>query len=126
MKFSQFFKGMLTLTSLCLIYTHLQVQIFDLAYTAKIKEHKIRSLHEDNGNATYTILKLKSAHNLGGKLLAENSGMQFMDNSQIVRLKTPQATEAQKIALSSAQKRQANPILNFLSLRSQAEAKPQE
>ena len=117
---------MVTVTSLCLIYTHLQVQIFDLAYTAKVKEHKIRSLNEDNGNATYTILKLKSAPNLGGKLLSENSDMQFMDNSQIVRLKTPQAAQAEKITLSSAQKRQANPILSFLSLRSQAEAKPQE
>ena len=120
MKLSQFIKGMVTVTSLCLIYIHMQMQIFDLAYQGKIKELKIRKLHEDTGNNTYTVLKLKSAHNLGYKLLSENSDMQFMDNTQIVKLEAPQTiVRAKNIA-------KANPIFCFFSLRSQAEAKPQE
>ena len=118
---------MAVLTILALIYIHMQMKIFDLAYQVKKREQLIRKLNEHHGNLTYNILKLKSAHNLGYKLLAENSHMQFMDNSQIVKVETPQRfVKVPEVALSSAAKKKANPILSFLSLRSQAEAKPQE
>lgn len=126
MKFAQFIKTMGTVTALCLIYIHMQMQIFDLAYQGKVKEQKIRKLNEDNGNATYSILKLKSAHNLGDQLLSENSGMQFLDESRIVKLEAPGAPAQQPVVLSAVSSRKTNPVLSFFSLRSQAEAKPQE
>ena len=125
MKLSQFFKLVVAVTFLSLIYIHMQMKIFDLAYQAKKREQLVRKLNEVHGNLTYNILKLKSAHNLGYKLLAENSNMQFLDNSQIVKIETPRLVKTESVALSAA-KRKANPILSFLSLRSQAEAKPQE
>ncbi len=127
MKLSHFFKLVVGVTFLSLIYIHMQMKIFDLAYQVKKREQLIRKLNENHGNLTYNTLKLKSAHNLGYKLLAEDSSMQFLDNSQIVKIESPQRlARTENIALSSTAKKRTNPILSFLSLRSQAEAKPQE
>ncbi len=126
MKLSKFVRGIIFLTILSLIYIHLQMQIFAFAYRGKLKEQKIYQLREENGNTTYNIFRLKSAHNLGYKLLDEDSDMQFLDGSQIVKVEVPQSAE-EKIELSAVSSRRAsNPILSFLSLRSQAEARPQE
>ena len=110
-------------TALSLIYIHMQMQIFSLAYQAKRKEQFIKRLSEDHGNITYQILKLKSSHNLGDQLLSEKSNMRFVDNTQIVRLESPDANEP-KVVLSAAESPKQNPIMSFL--RSQAEARPQE
>lgn len=129
MQLSQFIKGMVLLTSLCLIYIHLQMQILDLAYQGKSKEQTIKKLSEDNGNMTYKILKLQSAHHLGDKLLSEGSAMQFVGETQIVKLPALAATPAtEETALISFPQRSSprNPLLNFFAIRSQAEAKPQE
>ena len=80
---------MCVLTALALIYIHMQMQIIDLAYRGKSKENQIRKLVEQNGNISYTILTLKSANNLGYKMLAENSDMQFADQGDIIRIATP-------------------------------------
>ena len=80
---------MCVLTALALVYIHMQMQIIDLAYRGKAKENQIRKLVEQNGNMSYTILTLKSANNLGYKMLAENSDMQFADQGDIVRIATP-------------------------------------
>ena len=125
MKISKIFKGMVMLTSLSLIYIHMQMQIFDSAYQAKKREQFIKKLSEENGNLTYNILKLKSSHNLGNKLLSEKSDMKFMDNAQIVRLESPPPARSNNVSISAVEKK-VNPILSFLSLKSQAEAKPQE
>ena len=125
MKISKFFKGMVMVTSLSLIYIHMQMQIFDLAYQAKKKEQFIKKLSEENGNLNYNILKLKSSHNLGSKLLSEKSDMRFMDNTQVVRLESPLPARTSNVVVAAVEKR-INPILSFLSLKSQAEAKPQE
>ena len=124
MKISKVFKSMVMLTGLSLIYIHMQMQIFDLAYQAKRKEQFIKKLSEENGNLTYNILKLKSSHNLGDKLLSKKSDMKFIDGSQIVRLESPPAARS-SVAMTAVEKK-TNPILSFLSLKSQAEAKPQE
>lgn len=128
MKISKFLKGMLMVTALSLVYIHMQMQIFDLAYQAKRKEQFMKRLMEDQGNMTYEILKLKSSHNLGQHMLSDKTAMRFVDNSQIVRLESRQALPAQSaVALPPNESRQrTNPILSFLSLRSQAEAKSQE
>ena len=112
------------LTSLALIYTHLQMQIFELAYQGKVKEGKIHILRDENGAYTYKILTLKSSANLGVRLLEDKTGMQFLDNNQVVRIVTTKkyAKQDTHLAQVNTAKRE-NPLLSLFSLRSQAEAK---
>ena len=125
MKLFRFIKIMVTLTSFALIYIHLQMQIFDLAYQGKIKEKEIRKLIDDNGNVTYNILKLKSSNNLGEKLLGEQSQLQFLDNDRVVKLDIPQSIEENVLAAVASEKK-PNFFANLFTLKSQAEAKPSE
>ena len=101
MRLSKFIKFMLLVTVLSLIYIHMQMQIFDLAYKGKRKEKKIINLSENNNMLTYNILQLKSACHLGLNLLEENSGLQFSDNNSIVHLMTPEAMSAEEEILAA-------------------------
>jgi len=125
MRIPKLFKGITAITALSLIYIYMQMQIFALAYQATKSEQFIRELSEDQGNLTYHILKLKSSYNLGYQLLSENSNMKFRDNSQIVRLPLSQP-EGRPTTVALSLEKKTNPILSFFSLKSQAEAKPQE
>ena len=124
MKLTQFLKGMGMITILAVIYINLQVQIYDFAYQAKKKEKDLRRLVDRNGNMTYGILKLKSANHLGVKLLTENSTMQFMDSSNVIKLEThiPIKKEQSPAAAPNIEKK-PNILASIFSLRSQAEAK---
>ena len=66
------------ITLLALVYTHMQMQIIELAYRGKAKEKQIRKLIENNSHLTSAILALKSSNNLGDKLLADQNQMQFL------------------------------------------------
>ena len=127
MKLLKLIKVMAILTSFALIYIHLQMKIFDLAYQGKNKEKEMRNLIDDNGNVTYNILKLKSSNNLGQKLLGEQSHLQFSDNAKVVKVETsPSGGEENALALSTGLEKKANFFINLFSLKSQAEAKPLE
>ena len=127
MRLLKFFKVMAGLTAVALIYIHMQMQIFDLAYQGKNKEKQIRKLVDDNGNVTYNILKLKSSNNLGFKLLGEHSSLQFADNARIVKLETNQALgEESDRSFSAVPERKPTFLAGLFSLRSQAEARPAE
>ncbi len=116
---------MAVLTSFSLIYIHLQMKIFDLAYQGKIKEKEIRNLIDEISNETYNILNLKSSNHLGDKLLGEQSRLQFMDNSMIVKIPMPQpAQQTINSELSKIPEKQATFFAGLFSLKSQAEAKP--
>ncbi len=80
-------KWMAFLTVTALLYTHMQMQIFDLAYKAKIKEKFVHQLKDDNGILTHQILTLKSANNLGEKLLDKNDGLMFMGHDRVLTIK---------------------------------------
>ncbi len=124
MKLTQFFKGMVCLTILSLIYINLQMQIFDLAYQGKKKEKEIRRLIDDNGKIFYDVLSLKSASNLGIKLLNEKSQLQFMDKDKIVKLETFEPSHTDKgMALSQKKERKLSILENLFSLKAQAEAR---
>ena len=119
-------KLMVILTSLALIYTHLQMQIFELAYQGKVKEGKIRNLRDENGAFTYKVLSLKSSANLGVRLLEDKTGMQFLDNNQVIKIVTTKGPLDQNAHLSqvnTSKNQKENPLLSLFSLRSQAEAK---
>jgi hypothetical protein len=126
MSLVKFFKYTCIVTSLALVYIHLQMQIIDLAYQGEIKEKKIKELAERNGNALYKISKLKSANHLGGELLAKNSDMQFVSADHIVSLMTPEEFLAAENFVETQPglvARKGNPLLSLLSFTAQAEAK---
>ena len=125
MKLFKFFKGMVVITALSVIYINLQMQIFDLAYQAKRKEKEIHRLIDQTANFTYHILTLKSANHLGGALLSEKSDMQFVDNRNVVNLQAP-VLKTEPAAQPQKTEKKPNLLANLFSLRSQAEAKPIE
>lgn len=109
-------------TVVALVYIQLQVQIYDLAYRGKNKQEQIQQLKDENSDVIYHICTLKSANHLGVKVLTENSGMQFLDDTRIVLVESPQEpVSAQTLALSS--NRRLGFLASIFSLKSQAEAR---
>lgn len=125
MSLAKFFKYTGIVTSLALVYIHLQMQIIDLAYQGQTKEKKIKEWTEKNGNALYKISKLKSANHLGVKLLAKNSDMQFAGSGDIVPLVTPEEflVAGNSVDTQEGSARKGNPLLSLVSFTAQAEAK---
>ena len=83
----------------------------------------MKKIIEDNGYLTYSILTLKSSSHLGGKMLAENSSMQFADPQTIVEVAMPQARTKSKSVSKKQKSEKSNSLLSLISLKSQAEAK---
>ena len=123
MRLSKFLKTMLLITALAVIYIYMQNKIFQLAYQGKVREKKIMHLSEINSVLAYEIMRMKSAHHLGDKLLSENSSMRFRDRQSVVQLVASGAEPAGKLQTASVSKSVANPLLNLFSLNS-AEAQP--
>ena len=121
MKLSGLLKWIGFTTLLALVYIHMQMSIISLAYQGRNKEKTIRSLKEENGYLTYNILSLKSANNLGVKLLSKDSGMDFVDHQNIVVLNTTE--NSKKETAVNTDKTKANFMVSLLSLGEQAEAK---
>ena len=113
-------------TVLALIYTHMQMEIFALAYQGKNKEKQITKIKETNGVLTYNILELKSSNHLGVKLLAENSRLKFRDPASVVELVTSKPVNEVKELQVAQTHKSPNSFLGFLSLKSQAEAQAEE
>jgi hypothetical protein len=123
MSFGKFFKYTIIVTSLALVYIHLQMQIIDLAYQGEAKGRQMREFIEKNDNAFYAISKLKSANHLGDVLLAKNSDMQFAGPGDIVQMAMPVEFANENRLRSQIQfKRKTNLLLSLLSFTTQAEA----
>src|SRR5689334_13534676 len=82
-------------TVMALIYIHMQMQIFDLAYQGKDREKHMHELRDLNGLLTHQILTLKSANHLGNKLLEKDSTLQFMSNDRVMTLTGPASMRTQ-------------------------------
>ena len=122
MKLAKSIRLMFIVTVLALIYTHLQMEIFDYAYQGKSREKEISTLKSQNGQVLYDIMQLKSSLNLGVKLLSDNSVFHFSDNDNIVQLVTtesPGVRHEQTVFRDGPVK----PLLSFLSFKSEAEAR---
>lgn len=102
------------------------MEIIDLAYQGKSKEQTIRKLSDENGRITYTILTLKSANNLGYKMLTEDSDMQFADPNEIIQISTPEGFLSEEVDEQEKVSTKSNPLLSLLSFGSSAEAKGRE
>jgi len=117
MKLSGLLKWIGFMTVLALVYIHMQMSIINLAYQGRHKEKSIRSLKEENGYLTYSILSLKSANNLGYKLLSKDSDMDFVDSKNIVVLSK---SEGPKDLDAQRSKEKTNLMVSLLSLNEQA------
>ena len=75
---------------------------------------EIVSISDSNGALAYEILSLKSANNLGNRVLGNQSRLKFCDTQNVVQIVSakPQAVHLEA-GLTNAQK--GNPILNFFA-----------
>ncbi len=73
-------------TVTALMYINMQTQIVDLAYQGKDKQTSVHKLMDTNGALTHQVLALKSANNLGNRLLEKDSKMQFMGRDRVMTL----------------------------------------
>ena len=127
MHLCKFFKIMSIATIVALSYVHMQMQIIDLAYQGNQKEQQIKKLIEENGNATYKILMLKSANHLGIALLNEDSDMQFADTKDVIQIAASEKFLIENHLVSEPKLvKRTNPFLNLLSFGVEAEAKTAE
>ncbi len=129
MQLGKWLKMMGFITLLALIYLHMQMKIYALAYQAKTKEHEIQKLKDENGMATYHILSLKSASHIGQKLLSEESAMQFVSNDRVYELAQKQEKFSPASVTQNAKNAISNLSFNFPNLTfttAQAEAKAME
>ncbi len=109
-------------TVTALIYTHMQMQIVELAYKGKDKEKKVHELIDNNGILTHQILTLKSASHLGRALLEKDEGLQFMSRDRVRTFSGP----ALPIPIHPPAKPAVKPegtLWNWLSFLSPQEAK---
>ncbi len=115
-------KLMSFMTIMALIYIHMQMQIFDLAYQGSDKEKHMHELRDRNGLLTHQVLTLKSANHLGNQLLEKDGNLQFMANDHVLTLKGPAVLISQVSPLSMKGKGE-NSLWNFLSFLTPQEAK---
>ena len=124
MRLARFLKFIIVGTILALIYTQMQMQIFTLAYRGKFKEKQIRKLIEENGNVTYSILTLKSSTHLGGKMLSEESVMEFAGPQNVVEVRMPKKSfSKESLKKTERSGKLSSSLLSLISIKSeQAEA----
>ena len=111
-------------TVMALIYIHMQMKIFELAYKGKDKEKVVHELADANGALTHQILTLKSVNALGNKLLDQNNELQFMGKDRVMTMRGP-ATPIRRVT-QMPKERAENPFMHFLSFLGAQEAKAWE
>ena len=89
MNLKRFLKLIACTTIVLLIYIHLQMKIFALGYCTQTSQKHIQELMDINGRLTYQILTLKSASNIGKRILDDKSDLQFVEQDNILQLTTP-------------------------------------
>jgi len=87
------------------------MKIVDLAYSNDAKEHEIMALNEENGDINYKILTLKSAKNIGSKIINGQSNLKFTDSERIVYLDlNEQSAKNKKTAAGQSNKKQVSTL----------------
>ncbi|MBF0387780.1 MAG: hypothetical protein HQL20_07995 [Candidatus Omnitrophica bacterium] len=86
MKVSDFLKVMFLITTMGVLYIHLQMNIYDLAYQGKRREDKIEKLAENNNIMKNEILRLKSSDHMGRQLLAKENDYKFLGRNNVVEV----------------------------------------
>lgn len=78
-----------SITLLSLIYTWQQVNIIKLAYRENSRSLVYNELLDKNRYLRYNLIKLKSSHHLGNKLLDDKSDFEIPKRSQMLTLVLP-------------------------------------
>ena len=123
MSLKVYFKVAVFATIISLLYIHMQMRIFELAYNGKDKEKMIHELNDSNGALSHQILTLKSANNLGNQLLDHDNSLQFMDNERVM---TVAASAGAMQHLAKPPVKVENPVWNLFSFLGAQEAKAWE
>lgn len=122
MRLPKFIILLVLLTFISLIYVQLQIEIFKQAYQGSLNESRLNDVLDDNSILMYNILALKSAQNVGDKLLSNERNLQFAERQQITEVRIPFQTTGINIA-SRRIKEQPSLFARIFMLKSQAEAK---
>ena len=88
-----FLKGMAVVTVMALLYIHLQMNIYALAYQGKKKEVHFEQLAESNASVKNDILRLKSSDNIGRELLSKEKEYHFASRRNVVEVESQGAVE---------------------------------
>ena len=123
MSLKVYFKVICFVTIMCLLYIHMQMNIFELSYNGKDKEKIIHELNDSNGALSHQILTLESANNLGNQLLDHDNSLQFMDQERVMTVRTS-AGDMQH--LTKPQTKMAAPVWSLFSFLGAQEAKAWE
>ena len=123
MSLKVYFKIAAFATIMALLYIHMEMKIFELAYNGKDKEKIIHELNDSNGALSHQILTLKSANHLGNQLLDRDNSLQFMDNERVM---TVAASAGATQHLGQPKVKVENPVWNLFSFLGAQEAKAWE
>ena len=88
MKVGDFLKVAGVITVMAVLYTHLQMEIYTLAYQGKTKEQLIEKLSEKNVMVSNDILRLKSSDNMGRELLMKEKEYSFASRKHVVEVES--------------------------------------
>ena len=124
MSLSKLIKGVSMVTLIALIYIHMQMQIYDLAYQAQEQKQRIQKISECNALTAYQILELKSVNHLGGRLLARDQQLRFRDNQSVIQLVTADAPASVEEAMTVPSDSKDNFFLSFLTPKAEARNHP--
>lgn len=85
---ANFLKGMAVVTIMALLYIHLQMNIYALAYQGKKRETRIEKLAEHNAMVRNDIMRLKSSDNIGRELLSGEKEYKFASRHNVVEVES--------------------------------------
>ena len=122
MKLSTYFKGIIFITFIALVYIHMQMRIYELAYKGKDKENRIHELSDTYGRLSHDILTLKSSQHLGNILMDREGAMKFMGKDNVMTYSVPQASRPQVMQGTKVQQS----FWQMLSMITTSEAKAGE
>jgi len=123
MRLPKFIILLVFMTVISLIYVQLQIEIFKQAYDGSLNESRLRDVLEDNSILMYNILALKSAQNVGERLLSKEKTLEFAKKQQIAEIKIPLQVNSGVNVSSQTVKGQPNFFARIFMPKSQAEAK---
>jgi hypothetical protein len=83
-----FLKVMGMVTVMAVLYIHLQMNIYALAYQGKKSEQRIEKLAENNSMVVNDILRLKSSDNIGRELLGDEKNYRFASRRNVMEIES--------------------------------------
>jgi hypothetical protein len=83
-----FLKGIAVVTIMALLYIHLQMNIYALAYQGKKRENRVEKLAEHNAMVKNDIMRLKSSSNIGRELLSKEKEYKFVSRNNVVEVES--------------------------------------